>query len=95
MRDEVAVTDIFLAALLLYNGCECIRVTINGREAEYLFICKQFDFEAIQQEFSDPKNTVYMQDFINAYRRANEYVRRAKDKMGVWCAAGYATRRHG
>ena len=92
LGSEFEVTDHFTAALFKYLGYSCLRRTVSGRDAAYLFECPRFDGELVLDEFADRETTVFLKDFVEAQKAVQEFRARAHKQFGVWTSHEYAKR---
>lgn len=92
MRNEFTTSDIWLATMLQYNGCPCIKCEgMNNNDISFTFICPSEDAKIIAEEYADPELSVLATAWISAFKMVQEYQRRARVGFGVWTdSAKYA-----
>ncbi len=89
-KDEVTVSDVFVATMFQYNGCPCVKVEGFGNsDMTYTFRVPQFDAQIIQEELT-ANIAVYVNDWIKALKHIQRLQKAAKDSGGVWTSPEYA-----
>ena len=94
MLDEIQISSFERACLMQYLGVECIRCATSGTSRFWVFRCKQFDAESIEEDFRSDQTTVLLADWLKAETRIRQLVQMAhKNISGEWLAPTYTKHR--
>ena len=90
LDDLVVVKTYYLAMVLIYSGCELVRLIPHSNHIEFSIICKQFDFQAFSEEYHQGILQIAdVKAFGKTLSDVNLLVRNAKRDGGEWVNPDY------
>jgi len=78
--------------MYFYEGVPCIKASINGRDCTYTFRVKEFDAQAIEEDFNKLRQAVELKAWIAAQKTADSFRVRAKQGCGIYTSPEYVKR---
>jgi hypothetical protein len=88
MRDEFTTGDPWVATMVLYNGCPCVKLTgVSNADVQWTFRVMEMDATIIQEEFQ-ANTAVYVSNWIKALKHV-QGLQSCKGLGGVWVGEGY------